>query len=223
MSERLWVGEMPGSMQRLQRDHRGFPVPWFVDRQADRDGEPDFRVMDPEKLQRAVTQRRCWVCGGQLGRYLCFVIGPMCGVNRNTAEPPCHRSCAEFSALNCPFLSQPKMRRNEKAMPEEARVAGIMIPRNPGVTLLWVTRTYKVHREHNGWLFQPGEPEDIVFYARARLATRAEVDESIRTGLPILRDVAIKHDGAEGVAELDAAVARFTALIDRALPREAAA
>lgn len=217
--DREWVGTFPGSMQRLPRDHRGFPVPWFVQYIND---EPDFRVMDSDKLVRAVRQRRCWVCGGQLGKFMCFVAGPMCGVNRNSAEPPCHRACAEFSALNCPFLTMPKMRRNEKDMPGETNVAGIAIKRNPGVSMLWVTRSYKTYQD-NGILFELGEPEEIIFYANKRKATRAEVDESIRTGLPILYDVARKYDGPKGVAELDGKVVRFMLLVDQVLPEEAAA
>jgi hypothetical protein len=34
-----------------------------------------------------------------------FVVGPMCGINRNSAEPPSHKECAQWSARNCPFLS----------------------------------------------------------------------------------------------------------------------
>src|SRR6185369_5061065 len=129
---------------------RGYPVPWFVGKV---NGEYEFRCMDPAKLVRAVKERRCWVCGQVIGDYAkgeshpeyTFVIGPMCGVNRISSEPPSHLECAIWSAQNCPFLSKPHMvRREDEFMATCPLPAGVMIERNPGVSLLWTTRTYKV-------------------------------------------------------------------------------
>jgi hypothetical protein len=66
-------------------------VPWFV---AWFDGKPEFRAMDGLKWIRAVREHLCWVCGGRLGVWQTFVLGPMCGINRTTVEPPCHLECA---------------------------------------------------------------------------------------------------------------------------------
>src|SRR5438477_249547 len=77
------------------------------------EGEPDFRCADKRKFHRALKEKRCWVCGDKLGVHLAFVIGPMCAVNKVTSEPPCHLECAEYSVRICPFLSRPRMRRNE--------------------------------------------------------------------------------------------------------------
>ena len=52
---------MPDRMKLLPIDDRGYPVPWFVDWI---DGKPEFRAMDPTKWRRAVTEQRCWTCGG---------------------------------------------------------------------------------------------------------------------------------------------------------------
>lgn len=192
----------PARMQRLPVDKRGYPVPWFV---AWIDGEPEFRAMDHEKLVKAVNEKRCWVCGDILGRNFTFVIGPMCGVNRVSSEPPSHRECAEYSARMCPFMSMPKMVRREGGLPEKLGFAGIAIMRNPGVSLLWHTREYKVQKvkgdpaigSGDGILFRIGEPFEIKFYAEGRLATRAEVDESIRTGMPLLEDGCEKEETPE--------------------------
>jgi len=119
---------MPPRIASLARDHRGFPVPWFVqwfrngEPAAYGEGEPD--VMDHSKLTYAIRVQRCWVCGGPLGKHLVFVLGPMCAVNRVTAEPPCHFECAEFSAMGCPFLTRPRMRRNRHEMPKTDGAAG---------------------------------------------------------------------------------------------------
>jgi hypothetical protein len=181
----LDLAGMPDRMRRLPID-RGYVVPWFVDWV---DGKPEFRAMDPKKWKRAIQESLCWVCGGILGRHRTFVIGPMCAINRTTSEPPNHTDCATWSANNCPFLSRPTMVRREDDFSIEGmkQVAGEMIPRNPGVTLLWTTKTYHVHRDHNGRpLIELGDPTAVAWYREGRLATRAEILESIETGLPLL-------------------------------------
>lgn len=206
---------MPLRIQRLTRDLRGFPVPWFVqffDAQGQPCeygyGTPDFRVADMRKLGKAVNQRRCWVCGEPMGQHRVFVIGPMCVINKVTSEPAVHRDCAEWSVRACPFLSKPRMRRNEKDLPEDGTSpAGIHIDRNPGVACLYETAYAKPFRPQHGGqgiLFRLGDPERVDWYAEGRAATRAEVEESITTGFPLLERLA-QRDGAEAITELYAA------------------
>lgn len=175
---------LPKRMRSLPVDDRGYPVPWFV---AWLDGKPEFRAMDGRKWQAAVEKHLCWVCGQPLGSRFTFVVGPMCGVNRISAEPPSHRDCAEFSARACPFLTMPKMVRRAAGLPEEVHnPGGIMIRRNPGVGLLWHTRDYKIVTAPNGALIRMGEPFEVAWWAEGRVASRAEVEEAIATGLPLL-------------------------------------
>lgn len=187
-------------MARLPRDHVGRPVPWFV---AFIDGTPDFRVIAPGKLSDAHRFRLCWVCGGPLGAHGAFVIGPMCGVNRVSAEPPSHRACAIYSATHCPFLTTPRMVRRKGHIPQGASVpAGVMIERNPGVSLVWVTRRWKrfyASAGAAGHLWDIGEdPVVMLWYAHGRTAERAEIERSITTGLPLLEaEVATAADRAE--------------------------
>lgn len=95
--------DLPPRIAKLPTDERGYPVPYFVEWI---DGKPDFRVMSSKNLARAVKYRRCWICGEELGRFLCFTIGPMCGVNRISSEPPSHYDCARFAVSACPFLTR---------------------------------------------------------------------------------------------------------------------
>jgi hypothetical protein len=205
-------------LARLPVDDRGYPVPWFV---AWHDGKPEFRAMDATKWAKAVRERRCWVCGDRLGAYLAFVIGPMCGVNRTSAEPPCHLECAAWSARNCPFLVRPQMVRREDDEINESKLveqsAGTALSRNPGVAMVWVTKSYSLF---DGGGTQPliriGEPVLIRCYAHGRLATRKEVIESVESGLPTLMTMARDQQRIEGVpavAELERAVKRFEALL----------
>ena len=91
------------------------------------------------------------------------------------------------------------MRRNEVNIPEDTRPpAGIMLKRNPGVTLVWVTRNYKPFKAEGGVLFRLGDPGRVEFYAEGRKATRDEIMASIDSGMPILRGMA-EQDGPEAV------------------------
>ncbi len=192
---------LPRRIARLPVDERGYPVPWFVHWEK---GKPDFRVVDGIKIQQALQHKLCWVCGTGLGSHLAFPIGPMCSVNRVSAEPPSHRDCAEFSAKACPFLLMPTKCRREGGLPKDAEEgAGEMIRRNPGVILVWITKSFKPERDplKGGFIFRVGPPEELVWLREGRTATRAEVLESFRTGLPVLREAA-EQDGAEAVKEL---------------------
>jgi len=184
-------------------------VPWFVTFFNDKGepqeygtGTPDFRVVDSRKLPRAYQQRLCWVCGEKLGAYMAFVTGPMCCITRTSAEPPSHHDCAMFSAQACPFLTRPKMRRNEKGMPEELmKPGGIMIARNPGVSAVWITKQYDLFRANGGVLVKMGDPTNVFWFAQGRAATREEVMESVTSGYPALLEMALQ-DGSEAVADL---------------------
>lgn len=191
---------MPRSVERLPRDERGYPIPWFVSWQ---DGEHDFRVMDTDKLIRIAKghDRSCWVCGQRLPRLSAYVIGPMCAVNRISSEPTSHVECATYAALTCPFLANPKRTRK----PDEhtpfgqptKEMAGVGILRNPGVSLVWVIsgrpkpfNVPKTARGGSGILFNIGTPVEAKWYAHGRDATRAEVEAALDSGLPTLMDAA---------------------------------
>ena len=173
-------------LQTLQIDERGYPIPWFV---AIIDGKPDFRMADGDKWSQAVRKKLCWVCGEQLGRTLVFVLGPMCSVTRTTAEPPCHAECARWSARNCPFLARPHMtRRQHEEVEKLADVPGEMIERNPGVSLLWFTDSFKLFNDGKGKiLIHVGEPKAIEAYAWGREGTLEQVYDSIESGECFLR------------------------------------
>lgn len=154
--------------------------------------------------------QRCWICGHTRGSFASFVIGPMCAVNRVSSEPPSHRDCAIYAAQVCPFLTRPKMKRNEKGLEADCYnedgsmkvTGGYSIKRNPGVTLVWTTRDWEVIRVHNGYLIQVGDPTETLWFAKGQPATRQEVMDSIDSGLPLLAEMA-QAEGPDAVAELN--------------------
>lgn len=212
LNQQMAAMAIPLRMRHLPISPNGYPVPWFVQYfdagQPSNFGQgvPDFRVADERKLSKAIKHRRCWLCGETLGVRMCFVIGPMCAVNRVTSEPPCHRECAEFAAMACPFLTRPKMRRNDRGLPEQRKEpAGFHLDRNPGATCLWTTRTYSLFRPRaggKGVLFSLGKPESVDWFCEARRASRADVMASIDSGYPLLREVA-EREGPEAISALE--------------------
>lgn len=205
--------DMPARVASLPRSKLGFPIPYFAE---DVNGERDFRVVSAVKMAHAVRNDLCWVCGGKMGKFKAFVIGPMCGINRTISDPPSHRDCAIFSAKNCPFLSRPLAQRRTDGLPEEGQdAAGFGLKRNPGAVGVWVTKSFRPFRPHagnSGILFRLGDPEEILWFAQGREATRAEVQHSVDTGLPSLWEMA-ERDGPAGKAALQQAVDGFAALL----------
>jgi hypothetical protein len=203
--------EIPKRMQKLPLSDKGFPIPAFVAWLAtDSDrylpegtfgARRDFRIVDPLYMDRCFRLTRCWLCGEPLGQYRIFAIGPMCVVNRTTMEPPSHRHCAEYAVKACPFLVNPRARRNLKDLPEESSAPGTMIHRNPGATALYQTNDYRRFRVQNGMLCRLGAPERMEWYCEGRRATKKEVVDSIESGMPLLMKEA-QIDGPEAVADL---------------------
>lgn len=194
---------LPGRLRSLPVDDRGYPVPWFVPWIG---GKPEFRAADSGKRAAAVTQKKCWVCGDSLGRFMSFVLGPMCGINRTSAEPPSHLECATWSARNCPFLknSGRKRREDETINAEVLRNEsdGFALARNPGVVLVWTTRHYQIFRDgKGGWLIRVGEPEHVEWYAEGKPARREQIIASVDSGLPALMDMA-RDEGPQAVGAL---------------------
>jgi hypothetical protein len=182
-------------------------VQW-LDQKGDGHYKPEYRIADGDAWMACVQEERCWICGGKLGNYRAFVIGPMCSINRVSADPPGHRECMEYAVQVCPFMLNPKFERREANRPPEygkTEIAGFAITRNPGVMLLWVARKdeYKLIGDgRGGVLFRlTGEPSYIAWYAEGRTATRAEIDQSIKTGFPILFEQA-RDEGDLAIAQL---------------------
>ena len=204
----------PPQIATLPVDKRGFPVPWFV---PWIEGEPEFRAVDPHQIAKAHRLKLCWICGRTIrGASKAFAIGPMCAVNRVSAEPPSHLQCARFAVTACPFLSKPLAKRADISDLPHAPAAGLMIERNPGVTLIWVTQSYRVEHEHGEkMLFRLGSPSRCEWYREGRTATRDEIIESIETGLPRLREVAAL-DGKAGLDLLRRQIERAVKLVPTA-------
>jgi hypothetical protein len=187
---------VPPQMRDLPISSTGYVVPWFVSRI---DGEWNFQAVDPGKIRQAFQRSTCWICGGKLHKNKAFCIGPMCAITRTSSEPPSHCECATFAVKACPFLARPRMRR----LPRDEGIQdapGIMLDRNPGVTLIWVCRNFSAFQAAPGdhhLLFKVGDPVRIEAWSEGRTATPEELEASIAGGLPSLLALA-QQDEREG-------------------------
>jgi hypothetical protein len=188
---------MPERIARLERDSRGYPIPWFVDRPAD--GAFDFRMMDPARLQRVIKERRCWVCGDRLGKFIAFVGGPLSAAQRLYSDPPSHVDCAEFSAKVCPFLVIPSAQRRQANKPAHVEFPGPMVMANPEIAAVLVTTGYI--RLPQGVLMAD-EPREVRWFCEGRPASRLEVQQAVQIARE--RDEVKRHpNGQEIIRKLD--------------------
>jgi len=217
------------NIAKLPVDERGYPVPFFVqwlteDQKAALPGapgaHPDFRVMDGKKWERCYKERLCWVCGQPRPHRATFVIGPMCAINRTSSECPCHYECAVWSVQACPFWVRPHMVRREDEMIRENmdNVAGQSIRRNPGVSLLWTSVNYRVWNAGNGYLFNVGDPKAVEWWREGRKATRAEILESIESGISKLREACNQEAPRDRIAAHNELTRRFDSVVMDLLP-----
>jgi hypothetical protein len=99
---------IPERMARLDRDTRGYPIPWNVLRVED--GTPFFTINDDRKHWRALRENLCPICGEKLGRWMWFVGGPRSAFDEHGwyLDLPGHHSCMTFALATCPYLAAPK-------------------------------------------------------------------------------------------------------------------
>jgi len=174
-------------MRALPVDERGIPVPWFVDWVA---GKPDFRVVDGRKLVEGWKRDLCWICGKQLYAFRAWVVGPVSMINRCTGEPPAHLECARTALTQCPFLSNPHMKRNRDALPAHGSGGGELIERNSGLSSAWITkgRGGELFNPGNGPLFRIFEPQKVEWFYRGAAAADDDIRIEFEEAAQSLRD-----------------------------------
>lgn len=111
--------EVPTCMQGLERDFRGYPVPFIVLR--DREGQSHFAVNNNILVRRAIAERLCHICGQSLEETVWFVGGPGSALLNGSVgvyqDGPLHEECMRYAMQVCPHLAG----RMSKSVGEVAR------------------------------------------------------------------------------------------------------
>ncbi len=130
---------IPKKMQTLEKDPRGYPIPYIILR--DPQGNHHFAVNDSVRQRKALVEKRCPICGKKLDKILWFVGGTLSAFDPNGAymDTAMHYVCMEYALKVCPYLAAPQYLGEiaaEKAarkanMPSEMFQENTMIPGRP--------------------------------------------------------------------------------------------
>jgi hypothetical protein len=116
---------MPERVAALDRDKRGYPIPFVVFREAD--GTPDFVVNDAAKTWRCALDMLCHVCGTPHGPNPWFGGGPGNALlNGDVAvyiDGPMHHECLHYALQACPHLAG-KLLKPVQLQAVQQRLAG---------------------------------------------------------------------------------------------------
>jgi hypothetical protein len=167
----------------------GVGIPWFVPWTATEserpteppDGRPRFELpARRERFDRALRERRCWICGDYLGAVVTFVTQPHWVVQGFAGEPPCHRDCAQFAAQHCPYF--------------------VDAPDRP-LVVLWQCRKYGRRIRDAAIVIEISGATHVDWVLAGRPATRGEVVRAFDAVMPKLRGM---HAGdLAGKSELE--------------------
>jgi len=119
--------EVPDRMKHLERDHRGYPIPYIVFR--DDDGKPHFTINNEHKVLRCKHEEICAICGVKLLRGRWFLGGPMSAFHPHGAyiDPPLHHECMRFAVQTCPYLISAKYtKRIDGATLDPSKATGVI-------------------------------------------------------------------------------------------------
>ena len=172
----------------------GFYVPyfvtWFKDRRQVHESvvgaEPHFPTID--KTREALCRRRryCWICGRQMGTFMCFVMGPLSALQRISTEPPSHRECAVYAVQVCPFMVGGYDMPENPATNEGQQVIEQMSIKNEQLNVIWVCHGYTlrpVDPSRGLFVYQMDHATDILLYHRGKPATLAQAMERINAAV----------------------------------------
>lgn len=164
--------EVPPKMRLLDRDRRGYPVPWIV--QRDLTGRPFFVMNDVERTMACGRRKVCGICGRKLERDVWLIGGPGAAFHEHGAflDPPMHRACATYALQVCPYIGARYTGRVDTALAKQGKwdprmralVEEGMIPEQPPFFVLARTTRASMAFDGGAPRFHPHRPWLAVEY-----------------------------------------------------------
>lgn len=143
--------ELPGRMKDLEKDSRGYPVPYIILR--DKNNKPHFQINDEKFVIKCLRQQLCPICGQKLDGEYWLAGGALSGLHPNGVfiDSMSHYVCLEYSMKVCPYLavSLYNKRLDTSTLDEEnfngfALLDPTMMPERPKFFVLGKTSGYTV-------------------------------------------------------------------------------
>lgn len=129
---------MPARVARRPR-HGSIPILFTS---LIKDGVPDFRVSDPDRVVEALANRLCAICGEPLDYWMVFIGSKNMIEGRTAPEPMHHEACIRYALAVCPYLLGERNRRT-KGLPDGVITEFYKAPHISDV-YLGFTRQYKI-------------------------------------------------------------------------------
>ncbi len=196
--------DLPDRMKHLDRDHRGYPIPYIVLR--DSDNRPHFTINDDSKVRRCREHDLCPVCGSELLRGRWFLGGPMSAFHPHGAyiDPPLHHECMRFAVQTCPYLVNAKYtKRIEEGTLDRSKIPDTLIfvdptmdPTRPKifVAAMAVGQTYT----ENGYVVPKHPYRGLEFWrdgAMEQKFERDQVQDAMRIAFNMFKHMGMLPDG----------------------------
>jgi len=180
---------IPYRMQSLERDHRGYPIPFIVWR--DTDNRPHFTINDAEVVALVLSDRRCSICGKPLENNMWAIGGPLSAIHQHGAyiDPLVHKDCGTFALKTCPYIALPswndQKRIDAKTVKPEKTGGDLvlqdmtMIPEKPVFFCFAKTSGYKVSQaDHARHYVHPNRPwKAMEFWRNGQQITQQEASD----------------------------------------------
>jgi hypothetical protein len=130
--------------------YKGFPIPFTV--YINKDGVPDFRVVDEKNRMQCMENELCSLCGQPLVKPYVFIGGPKSTENRTYVDGPMHEECALYATKVCSYLVDPDYHQRsldsskEKLLREGGKTVtlGQMTAGRPSRMALLYTNSYRL-------------------------------------------------------------------------------
>jgi hypothetical protein len=166
---------IPDRMRHLERDHRGYPIPFIVLR--DTTGRAHFSVNNDGKRLLCFARDLCGICGTKLYRGRWFVGGPLSALDPHGVyvDPPMHAECARFSLQVCPYLCSDHYSRSiagrsfseaERAKMATQVIDYTMLPERPALFLAIMSIDQKLSGQGLQTYVRPARPYRSIEYWR---------------------------------------------------------
>jgi hypothetical protein len=182
---------IPACMKHLDKDKRGYPIPFNVFR--DNSGIPKFTVNDGEKEAQSLKRGLCNVSGLKLNGKSFFIGGPRSAFHKHGCylDGPSRLDCLRYAAQVCPYIAAPiySKRIDDKLIDwdqideHQILIDGTQDPDRPELFVISGTdETTKVNMSQEGMIYYhpQGRWKSVEFWQKGKKLSDQEALEAMK-------------------------------------------